>query len=140
MQAIVGQKLVGSVVKSGPKWVVVFPNVDGNLFYELAKEEVKQDKNWKLKRPLSWDAFETLKKFGGLHITLNKAPNDKLKQQLITFEIKGMDIWLEPEYESAINGQITKGFVVLLLKPDVPDLPFDPPCHVSIAQFIRSSK
>jgi hypothetical protein len=138
MDAFVGKKIVGVPFKSGPKWVMVFPNVDADIYYKAAKEETKVGKGWMLVKPLSWSAFPTLKKHGGAHVTLTEKPNLPMNDCLVTFTIQGHDQILEPEYESGLTGDVTKGFVILLLKPDVKELPFDPPCHVSIAQFIKN--
>lgn len=139
MDVFTGHKITGVPVKSGPKWVLVFPNFDADVMFESAKHEIKAGPDWKLVRPISWDAFPDLKKHGGAHVSLAGKPDVAAKDPCIGLTIVGSATWLEKPYESGISGDVTKGFVVMLLKPDAAHkhLPFDEPCHMSIAQFIH---
>lgn len=144
MSCLIGQTLEGRVVRSGNKYVVVFCNAAlgelGDLFFKLACQEVKTAPpgGYKLVPPLSWSAFDALRRHGGLHVTLRQKPSAALCQKVLRFTVTAVETWLEPQpYTSAIGGQQTAGFVVLRVAPSDADLPCDPPCHISVAQFVK---
>jgi hypothetical protein len=141
----IGQQLQGELVNSEDKWMIVFPEFSSlkKLFLEAARESVQSTQGIKVVPPLSWSAFPVLKKNGGLHITLRSKPSENVKDLPINVTITGSAAWFENAYRSSLSkvpDQLRYGFFVLLVSIDDNDilkLKCDPPCHITIGQYVN---
>lgn len=136
-----GVELQGEIVKSDNVWMIVFPREIelGKLLKEFVQENFKDKfgKEFELKEPASWKNFPVLREKNGLHVTLTEKPKNLTRT--VTVRIRNATFWKEQERKNSF-GNITNGFVVLLVDIEDKDIKCDKPCHISIAQSFKIIK